>query len=442
MPELAANSLPAEKPALTTRLLRGGILAASRGAGVAAQMGVQIAVGALAGPAGIGVLQLHMAWGTLLGEVVGAGEPTRALRDQAVHHRNGDRPSVVSALRGSAKNIVRYSAILLVLALLVSLTPLQNAFNVSFGPLLLSIVISAPLFALTRLLAESLKAMEQALWAVTLENTVMPVTILLLCGALALGVFSVSNALLLAGAVGGLLLALLSLTIILAKTLATEPAEKNDEEQIQPLRRSGELVHFWLNGLLNIAFLQLPFLLMPFMMSAEQIGRYAVAHKLVNIITTLLILLAAIYGPRFSRAAAEHDFSSLRRLLAETQWVSLALFLPTILAMIVLVNPLTTLFSLEEGTLLPLLVLLGVGQLCNAATGLSGVLLNMSGAAHLEMRLLLVTTVLTVAGSIPLGLTYGVHGIAVGIAAGIATRNAASYIAARRHIKNLGLEHS
>ncbi|MEM1401824.1 MAG: sugar transporter [Pseudomonadota bacterium] len=442
MPELAANSQPAEEPVLTARLLHGGILAVSRGAGVAAQMGVQIVVGALAGPSGIGVLQLHMAWGTLLGEVVGAGEPTRALRDQAVHHRNGDRTSVVSALRGSAKHIVRYSAMLLVLALLVSLTPLQNAFNVSSGPLLLSIVLSAPLFALTRLLAESLKATEQALWAVTLENTIMPVTILLLCGAIALGVFSVSSALLLAGAVAGLLLALLSLTAVLAKTLSTEPTERTTEDEIRPLRRSGELAHFWLNGLFNIAFLQLPFLLMPFMMSADQIGRYAVAHKLVNIITTLLILLAAIYGPRFARAAAEQNAACLRRLLAETQWVSLALFLPTILAMIILINPLTALFSLDPGTLLPLLALLGVGQLCNAATGLSGVLLNMSGAAHVEMRLLLVTTMLTVAGSVPLGLSYGVHGIAVGIAAGIATRNAASYIAARRHIKNLGLEHS
>jgi O-antigen/teichoic acid export membrane protein len=407
---------------------------------MAAQMAVQIAVGALAGPAGIGTLQLHMAWGSLLGEFVGAGEPTRALRDHSLHSNQGS--AIKRGLLRASKNILMYAAALAAFVLVLVFSGLADALGLQAGPLLASILISAPLFALTRLFAETLKALDKAMWAVTLENTVMPVMILGLCALIALGIIPVSQTAILSSAVAGLLLGLILMAISLgqqcigAATSQTTSAANN----VSPIRVRGESMHFWLNGLLNIAFLQLPFLIMPWLVSVEDIGRYAVAHKLLNVITTLLILLSAVYGPRFARAAAAANGQELGALLATTQRISLAIFVPAAVIMLALAEPLAKLFSLSPGGLLPLLLLLCGGQLLNAATGLSGVLLNMSGAAHLEYRLLIASCTATTVLAAPLGLSFGANGIAAAIAGGIALRNVSSYLAVRRHIHKLGSE--
>ncbi|WOJ97790.1 oligosaccharide flippase family protein [Congregibacter brevis] len=439
MPDSAANRSAPSAPKLSAAVWKAGALAISRGTGMAAQMAVQIAVGALAGPAGIGTLQLHMAWGSLLGELVGAGEPTRALRD---HSLNGNSGSAVRAgLLKASKTILFYGALLGAFVILLVVSGLAAVLELRTGPLLISIVISAPLFALTRLFAETLKALDKAMWAITVENTVMPVVILGLCALIALDIVPVSQGAILSSAVAGLLLGLTMMTISLRRRWeTTNESQATETDGKAAISVRGESMHFWLNGLLNIAFLQLPFLIMPWLVSVEEVGRYAVAHKLLNVITTLLILLSAVYGPKFARAAAAMNPQELRALLATTQRISLAIFVPAAVIMLALSEPLAKIFSLSPGSLLPLLALLCGGQLINAATGLSGVLLNMSGAAHLEFRLLIASCTATVVLAIPLGLYAGASGIAAAIAAGIALRNISSYLAVRKHINSLGTD--
>ncbi|WOJ92164.1 oligosaccharide flippase family protein [Congregibacter variabilis] len=438
MPDSATSIGTVIEPRFASKMWRAGTLAVSRGTGMAAQMAVQIAVGALAGPAGIGALQLHMAWGSLLGELVGAGEPTRALRDHSLNSSNSS--ALTRGLIRASKHILMYAAALAAFTLILVFSGFADALGLKAGPLLASILISAPLFALTRLFAETLKALDKAMWAVTLENTVMPVMILGLCALIALGVIPVSQTAILTSAVIGLLLGLILMaTSLRQRCINTDNRSgASAADGASPISVRGESMHFWLNGLLNIAFLQLPFLIMPWLVSVEDIGRYAVAHKLLNVITTLLILLSAIYGPRFARAAAVADSGALRALLATTQRISLAIFVPAAVLMLALAEPLAKLFSLSPGALLPLLVLLCGGQLLNAATGLSGVLLNMSGAAHLEFRLLIASCTATILLAVPLGLSFGANGIAAAIAGGIALRNVCSYLAVRRHIYKLG----
>ncbi|MEO0438956.1 MAG: oligosaccharide flippase family protein [Pseudomonadota bacterium] len=416
------------------------LLATSRGAGIAAQMGVQIAVGALAGPAGIGILQLHFAWGTLLGEVVGAGEPTRALRDHSIGYAQGRRRQIARELTRSALRIVLFALGLFLVTSTGWLLMKAVGSPTSASTLLFSIMASAPLFALVRLASETLKAVERPLGAVALENAAMPGTILLFCAIFAAGWLRASPSNILLAAILGLLAALLGLLATLLYALH-KGDDRQTLEHTAPAHsrqfRPRSQWYFWLNGLLNIAFLQLPFLLLPWIASAEEIGRYAVAHKLVNVITTLLLLMAAVYGPRFARAAAAADSVRLEQLLAQTQRVSMAVFLPTLAILCLCNNGLASLFSLEAGTLLTLLLILGAGQLINAATGLSGVLLNMAGGEHLEMRLLVAASAITALGTVPLARHFGVEGVAAAITLGIAARNTAAYFLAKRHIESV-----
>ena len=174
---------------------------------------------------------------------------------------------------------------------------------------------------------------------------------------------------------------------------------------------------------------------MPWLVSVDDVGEFAVAHKLVNVITTLLILLAAVYSPRFARAAAAARFDEARRLQRETQYLSLARFTPVWASLLILADPRAWLFSLGERDLLPFLLILGAGQLINAATGLCGVMLNMSGAPQLETRILSICTLLTLVAAVGLGSARGALGIAAASAGGIALRNLASYVMALRHLE-------
>ena len=455
---------------------RAATLGLARISGIAAQMGVQIAVGALAGASAIGALQLHMAWSSVAGEVLGRGEATRAMRDTAVIARHRGGAPIRGNLRRAFGHIASFSAVLGGLALLLVAAGLGAAAGAcpasSPGPLAgfspgcllsadeavlaVSVIAAAPLFAFTRVLAETLKALDKPLIAVSVENAAVPLAVLGACAALAwhgAGARAVLNALLIAAVLGAGAATLLLLCAVRREVqrevlrAAPRQGPQNGSRRAEraPLKHRAlaeagplgprEQLHFWLTGLLNIAFLQLPFLVMPWLVSVDDVGEFAVAHKLVNVITTLLILLAAVYGPRFARAAAAARFDEARRLLRETQYLSLALFTPVWVILLILADPLAWLFSLGERDLLPFLLILGAGQLINAATGLCGVMLNMSGAPQLETRILSICTLLTLVAAAGLGSARGALGIAAASAGGIALRNLASYAMALRHLE-------
>jgi O-antigen/teichoic acid export membrane protein len=319
-------------------LRRGAGLAMSRGLAVGAQMGVQIAVGFVSGPAGIGLLQLHMAWSSLAGELVGGGEPTRALRDTSIRYERGEGQAIRRSLQRALLRILGFGAAL-ALAVGLAVTISSGLADAVAPPslLVLTVLVSAPLFAMGRVFAESLKGLADPLAAVTLENLVLPVAILLACAAMVAGLLPTGGTALLLTATLGVAVTVLLLGQRLRQRMATAfagPVFRADDSPQAATEEPGpggrrEQTFLWLNGLLNIAFLQLPFLLLPWCVDAAEIGRFAVAHKLVNVITTLLILLAAVYGPRFARAAAARDTAELERLLRQTQQISLTLFAPT-----------------------------------------------------------------------------------------------------------------
>jgi O-antigen/teichoic acid export membrane protein len=176
---------------------------------------------------------------------------------------------------------------------------------------------------------------------------------------------------------------------------------------------------------------------MPLYVTTAEIGVYAIAHKLINVVTTVLLLLAAVYGPAFARSAARGDTGGLLRSLRRTQLISVAVFLPTALALIALAQPLAGLFGENFGDLQIYLAILSAGHLVNACTGLSGVLLNMAGAARRELTTLVLALAIAVACSLWVGPRYGAIGLALVFSATIALKNLASYTMARHLLKTL-----
>jgi len=427
--------------AMTRKLLPMGMLAASRGGAILAQFAAQLAVGTLAGASGLGVLQLFTSWTCIAGEVLGLGLPTRAMRQVSIAYAAGQADQIEKTLRESRRRILRLWLWLLLLAVVPTVVMLRQHTApdwTDYRWLLLAAGLAAPLFSLLRLYAESLKATGAALAAVTLESLTSPALLLLACAGCWLAGEPMASVTLV-GAFGlSLVITPLALRARLGQQLAKLPQPSlaaGHAAANRPAPR-GDLLYLWGTGVLSIGFLQLPFLIMPLYVDTTEIGVFAVAHKLINVVTTLLLLLAAVFGPAFARCAAQQDQRALLGLLRRTQLISTAVFLPAALALLALAGPIADLFGSDFGELRLFLTILAAGHLVNAATGLSGVLLNMAGAASRELSTLVLALAAALAGSALVGPGYGAPGLAAVFSGSIALKNLASYALATHLLKS------
>jgi O-antigen/teichoic acid export membrane protein len=416
------------------KTLSGLRLAGSRGLAMVAQVLVQMAVGALSGPVGIGVLQLFSTWSNFLGETLARGWPPVVLKRVAVAWGEGDKPSARAVVGGANRSALRgwplglaIAVIFVVAGQFVSIrtTAVEGAL------LVLALLVSAITFARLRVRSEALKGMDAPVTAITLENLALPSVLLALCLACALFQFTPGPALLVLGCVLGVLVASAWLGRAVNARLGNMINETPTAESPTERRERRAL---WLSSAQAIAFLQLPFLVLPAFTDIGTIGVYSVAHKLINVITTLLILLGSIYGPAFARAAAKSDTGELRILLRRTQLISIGVFGPAAAILLLTSNSIAGLFNVPSKGLQGFMLILVLGQSINAATGLSGILLNMSGAARTEWRISLLSLCTALLLTMPVGGTYGATGLAILFSAVIAAKNIASWLAARHHL--------
>ena len=192
------------------------------------------------------------------------------------------------------------------------------------SPVLWIILAAVPCFALQRLFAESLKAIDGPALPVGLENLVPPLVVVTAGGTVWLLYGRLDGlAVVLAAALGFAVTSLLLGLALLRRLRACRGSGGNSPEAPR-----SELAPLLGSSLLGMLFLQFPFLVLPFFAGAEDTGLFALAYKIVNLITTILLMLGALYGPRFARAWAGADSNRLLTLLRETQLFAVALFAP------------------------------------------------------------------------------------------------------------------
>lgn len=416
-------------------------LVISRCAAVPLQMAGQVVVGALAGPAGLGVLQLFTSWTCFAGEVLAQGLPARAMRTGAIAHHRRDAGAISKELRGSVRAILKLWLMLLGIAGLGSAAWLlggRTAGSHMIWSVALAASLAAPLFALQRLWSEALKGSGRALTAVSIENLTLPTVLLLATGvAWLVGVTSSRYGLVVPGlGLVGFAISALLLRRATAGYLAPSLADAFPPAKYGRAQPADQAA-LWAGSVLAILFLQTPFLVLPWFATVAEIGVYAVAFRLVSMITMLLLLQAAVFGPAFARAANQRSTCELRALLRRTQLLSTLIFAFGVLPLLTLSAPLASVFNVPADELHRYLTILAMGQLINAVTGLSGVMLNMAGQARLETITLLAAVLTAFAASPFVGVRFGAEGLAWLFSLCLAGKNIASWLAAKRHITTL-----
>jgi O-antigen/teichoic acid export membrane protein len=81
------------------------------------------------------------------------------------------------------------------------------------------------------------------------------------------------------------------------------------------------------------------------------------------------------------------------------------------------------------------LLILAAGHLVSALTGLSGMMLNMAGAARRELQSLLVAAALALIASPVVGSVFGAEGLAWLFSAALAAKSLISYGFARQLVR-------
>jgi hypothetical protein len=177
-----------------------------------------------------------------------------------------------------------------------------------------------------------------------------------------------------------------------------------------------------------------PLTLAPLFLSDAEIGEFGLALRVAGFATTILISLAAYFGPAFARAESAEELRQLRR---RSQYACLILYLPVPAALLAL--PTVWLEQISEGlgSIKGLVLLLSVGYLVNAATGLAPTLLIMRGWASNFSRIRVVAATLTVCVLLVGGSVAGAAGMALGTSATMTVENLWMFGSSSRRLRTM-----
>ncbi len=422
--------LPGSDAGELRRLVSIARLFAARGAGVAAQLAANTLLGNLLGADGVGRYYLYVSWSNLLCALGGLGLPPLTLRTVAT----GQPPNGAASRRfvRAALRIGLSSSVALGALLVLGLRPAASwlLYGAASGFIVAFAALTALLFLRTRIQTAALKACNRREAAISLETTALPALVAAGVGASALAGLPLSAE----GAIRIHVVAALAVTVA-AHLLWTRFSrdEAPSTPPAQPERPElRNLLPLWGSSLLGATMANLPFVILPHVAAASDIGRFAIAARLVAFATVILQALSSYFAPRFARARARGDLQDLAHQLRASQLYSTASYLPLLIAFGLFPGPILGLFGAEFPAARGLLRILAAGQAVNAATGLVGPFLIMAGRERTVFAAQLCVVCVTAAAMIACGSVYSVAGAAWAYAVGLATLNLALLVQARR----------
>jgi O-antigen/teichoic acid export membrane protein len=174
----------------------------------------------------------------------------------------------------------------------------------------------------------------------------------------------------------------------------------------------------WASGVLYAMSQQLDVVIAAGMTSPEDAGAYFAAQKTALLLSLMPVAVSLVGAPMIASHFHAGDIEGLRRLCAR---MSLIITIPALLSFIGLAflgSWLLGLFDPAFTDAYGVLMILGFGALCGAATGPTGYFLQMTGREREYLLILVVSYCLTLALQMALGWQYGIMGIAVGTTLG------------------------
>lgn len=170
------------------------------------------------------------------------------------------------------------------------------------------------------------------------------------------------------------------------------------------------------------------------LMDGEQLGVFRVAQQVATLIAFVLIVINAIYPPRFAFYYNNGDIEKLEKSAKEGALVGAVYSLPLLIACWAFSDEILSFFGDDfEGAAL-LLKIISFAQLVNVTTGAVGFVLNMTGYSHLMRNLVLVcgaVGILLFCIMVPL---WGALGAAISLSFVLVVQNVSAVFLVRRKL--------
>lgn len=398
-----------------------------RGSVMGVQFLVSILIAVVGGPVGAGIYGLYNAWLAIFTGVAGLGSNTHALRSVSVLASRGEGEAIVTYLKLLLRPVM--SVILLFgLGLVLFSFELSGRFlgDETLSYVIVTAVISGGLTILARIGSESLKGLEKLNIALLLEWALLPTSVALTLLVFYWGWGSIDMTVLLILRTLYIAIIAVLLFFVLRRAVKGLSAPKTRLPKVG----IKSLSPFWGSELSIVWFMNIPLLVLPYYATTAEIGVFSIAQKLILTVTSALVVLTGIYGPRLARAYEEQNTALLKRLLVQTQVISVGLYLPLLISFTLFPKFVMGLFGEEFESGSEMLKVMAFGQLIYAICGLGDYLLNM---IHREKWFFAINTIGTVFMAITclyFGRERGVEGIAIAVACSLAVKQVLGYVAA------------
>ena len=427
--------------ALTTKVHRILRLMLNRALGLVLQFGSVWLMARWAGPEAVGGYSFFLAWMLVLSAVSGMGTPLHALRAVSILSHQKKVAALRRYLWTASRGVLSLGSGMCLILWVVQ--PNWMGVDALLWELIGLAAISALPFMLLRLFSEVLKGLDLPDHAMFWESLFLPAIFCLWMYAGHLQ-GSVLDALTLAKSyIVITLCSVLAMAWTFSAMVSKRDVPGTDGKGASPPSLAASVSDaeqpprwpLWLNHLVGMLFQNMPLLILPYVADSKGMGEFAVAYRYINVTTSLLMVVASVYGPQFAREFADRSVQGLRQALKITQQMSLLLLGPLLLAYVLLPEILMALFGQDFASGANLLRWMALGQIIYASTGLVGYMMNMIHRDRFELAILISATAVMALMIGLLGTRYGVQGIAGGYALGLSLKSLTSFFAANHYLK-------
>lgn len=406
-----------------------------RGIGVILQFISTIIIAQLFGAKGMGIYHIYSTWMVMLADISSLGLPIYTMR-QVSALKNRQQFKLIKQLLKQYLSLGILSAAIIALPFLFISEKLSTLFlaDLSNNYVLIFAAIAGIFFVTIRILSEALKALGLTNLGIVAESSFLPLGIIFSLTFYLLMSIPASEKSLLLIHISTLFIVLCLLFFLWNKIIQSKISADSatiHTAAVLPLAiLNRTLWVIWMGMILNVWFVNLPVLLLPYFSSTEEIGLFGVAFRLVLLSTTILVSLSALFGPRFVASDKEDNIQQLKQDLHLSQWYSLAAYMPFFILFTLFPESILSLFGPEFIAAKQLLLILAAAQLVNSATGLVGYFLIMTHHEKAELFTLISSLLIMLTLMLLLGKLYGINGVAVAYAIGISIKNIMSLVLA------------
>ena len=159
--------------------------------------------------------------------------------------------------------------------------------------------------------------------------------------------------------------------------------------------------------------------------TVEDVGIFSVATRIASLLSLPLMLVNMVSAPSFAEMHAKNDMGSIRETAMQSTRLIFITSLPLLICCILIPGMMMNIFGSNMGAGSTALVIIAIAQFVNAIAGSVGVIMQMTGNEKTWALILIITTILQIAGMHLLVPRYGINGAAISLAAAIIINNVA-----------------